>query len=156
MGATGLLAGGAAVAVTDATSRTQADAATTTTTPGWINVTSYGADPTGANDSAAAFNSAVKAVADAGGGVVYIPAGNYKVASTVTCTAVPVYFVGDGAWATIISFTGTGDCFRIYDSSTYLSRTKFGGGVVGITIDGSNAGAASTGLHVGDLLQRLT
>ena len=65
----------------------------------------------------------------------------------------PVYFVGDGAWATIVSFNGTGDCFRIYDSSTYSSRTKFAGGIVGITIDGSNAGAGSAGLHVGDLLQ---
>ena len=153
MGATGLLAGGAAIAITDATSKTQADAATTATTPAWVNVTSYGADPTGASDSAGAFNDAVTAVANAGGGVVYIPAGGYKIESTVTCTTVPVYFVGDGAWATIISFYGTGDCFRIYDSSTYSARTKFGGGIVGITIDGSNAGAGSTGLHVGDLLQ---
>ncbi len=152
MGMTGLFAGGAASAVVAATGNTQADAATTST-PGWVNVTSYGADPTGVTDSAGALNEAVTAVANAGGGVVYMPAGRYKIASTVTCTAVPVYFVGDGAWATIISFTGTGDCFRIYDSSTYLSRTKFGGGFVGITIDGSNAGPGSTGLHVGDLLQ---
>lgn len=55
----------------------------------------------------------------------------------------------------MISFTGTGDCFRVYDSSEYGTRTKFGGGFVGITIDGSNAGstAPSAGLHVGDLLQ---
>jgi hypothetical protein len=152
MGATGVLAGGAAVAVTDATSKTPADAAATTST-GWVNVTSYGADPTGASDCVDAFNEAVTAVAKAGGGVVYIPAGTYRIASTVTCTAVPVYFLGDGAWATIISFTGTGDCFRVYDSSTYLSRTKFGGGFAGMTIDGSKAGPGSTGLHVGDVLQ---
>jgi hypothetical protein len=152
MGATGLLASGAAVAVTEATGATPADAGTTTT-PAWINVTSYGADQTGAVDSTDAFNKAVTAAADAGGGVVYIPAGSYQIASTVTCTAVPVYFVGDGAWATIISFTGTGDCFYIYDSSTYHSRTKFAGGFVGITIDGSKAGPGSTGLHVGDVLQ---
>ena len=153
MGATGLLAGGAAVAITDATSKTQADAATTAATPAWVNVTSYGGDPTGASDSAGAFNDAVTAVANAGGGVVYVPAGSYTIKSTVTCTAVPVYFVGDGAWATIISFTGTGDCFRVYDSSTYGTRTKFAGGFIGITIDGTNAGAGSAGLHVGDLLQ---
>ena len=153
MGATGLLAGGATVAITDATSKTQADAATTATTPAWVNVTSYGADPTGASDSAGAFNDAVTAVANAGGGVVYIPAGGYKIESTVTCTAVPVYFVGDGAWATIVSFYGTGDCFRIYDDSTYGTRTKFAGGFIGITIDGTHSQGASTGLHVGDLLQ---
>src|SRR5262249_8713621 len=88
-----------------------------------------------------------------GGGVVYIPAGNYKVASTVTCTAVPVYFVGDGAWATTVLYYGSGDCFQIYDKSTYGSRTKFGGRFVGITIDGTHATGAATGLHVGDLLQ---
>ena len=132
--------------ITDVTSKSQAAAAVTPAaaagTPDWINVTSYGADPTGASDSTSAFENAIAAAASAGGGVVYIPAGTYKISSTLTCTTVPVYFVGDGAWATIISFTGTGDCFRIYDSSTYGTRTKFGGGVVGITIDGTNAGPA--------------
>jgi hypothetical protein len=50
-------------------------------------------------------------------------------------------------------YTGTGDCFRIYDSKTYGSRTKWAGGIAGITIDGTKAGAGSSGLHVGDLLQ---
>jgi Pectate lyase superfamily protein len=151
MGATGLLAGGVAVTITDVTSKTRADAATATT-PDWVNVTSYGADPTGASDSTSAFKSAIAAVASAGG-VIYIPAGTYTISSTLTCTTVPVYFVGDGAWATIISFTGTGGCFRIYDSSTYGSRTKFAGGIAGITIDGAKAGSGAAGLHVGDLLQ---
>jgi hypothetical protein len=154
MGATGLLAGGVAVAVTDATTKTAADAATTGT-PDWVDVTAIPnnpADPTGVNDSTSAFTAAIAAL-PSGGGVVYIPAGTYKISSTVKCTTVPVYFVGDGAWATTISFTGTGDCFYIYDSSTYGSRTKFGGGFVGITIDGTHAGANATGLHVGDLLQ---
>jgi hypothetical protein len=164
MGATGLLAGGVAVAVTDATTEAPADAATTatTTSPDWVNVTTIGttpADPTGANDSTAAFQAAIDSFTAntpsnaAGCGVVYIPAGNYKISSTLTCTTVPVYFVGDGAWATTILYSGSGDCFRIYDDSTYGSRTKFGGGIVGITIDGSGAAAGATGLHVGDLLQ---
>jgi hypothetical protein len=154
MGATGLLAGGAAVVISDATSETRADAATTSTaTPDWINVvlTTPAADPTGATDSTSAFKAAIAAAG--AGGVVYIPAGTYTISSTLTCTTVPVYFVGDGAWATIISFTGTGDCFRVYDSSTYGSRTKFAGGFTGITIDGAKAVGSATGLHVGDLLQ---
>lgn len=140
--------------------QTRASAATTSTaTPDWFNVTSTtysgGADPTGASDSTAAFASAISAAATAGGGVVYIPAGTYIISSTLTCTTTPVYFVGDGAWASTIKFTGSGDCLRIYDSSTYGSRTKFGGGIVGLTIDGSGAtsGVASTGVHLGDLLQ---
>ena len=52
MGATGLLAGGVAVTITDVTSNARAGAATATT-PDWVDVTSYGADPTGAGDSAA-------------------------------------------------------------------------------------------------------
>jgi hypothetical protein len=156
MGATGLLAGGAAVAVSDFAGGTQAaSAATSTATPAWINVASsaYGADPTGVSDSTTAFKNAISAAASAGGGVIYIPAGTYLISSTLTCTTVPVYFLGDGAWATVISFTGTGDCFRVYDSSTYGDRTKFAGGFSGITIDGTKAGAGSSGLHAGDLLQ---
>jgi len=153
-----LLAGGAvaAVGVGGIAAASPAEAATTATaTPDWINVASstYGADPTGVNDSTTPFKNAIAAAATAGGGVVYIPAGTYKITGTLTCTTVPVYFVGDGAWATIIEFSGTGDCFRIYDSSTYGSRKKFAGGIVGITIDGAGAGAGSSGVHVGDLLQ---
>jgi hypothetical protein len=185
LGATGLLASGAAVALVETIGNPQASGAVSTIpdtgTPDWVDVTSYGADPTGDSDSTAAFTSALEALASpspgttasptasptataspspatttgAGFGVIYIPAGTYKISRTLECTTVPVYFVGDGAWATTISFTGTGDCFRVYDSSDYGSRTKFGGGFAGITIDGTNAGATSpsTGLHVGDLLQ---
>lgn len=142
--------GGAGALV--ALGRTQADAATTgTATPDWINVATYGA--VSGSDSTTAFQDAIAAAATAGGGVVYIPAGTYTISSTLTCTTTPVYFVGDGAWATTIAFTGTGDCLRIYDSTTYGSRTKFGGGVIGLTIDGTGAGAGSSGVHVGDLLQ---
>jgi hypothetical protein len=155
-GAAGLLAGGAVVTAADVVGASPAAAAGTgTATPDWINVTSapYLADPTGSADSTAAFRSAIAAAASAGGGVVYIPAGTYVISSTLTCTAVPVYFVGDGAWASVISFTGTGDCLRVYDGSAYGSRTKKSGGVIGLTIDGAKAGPNSSGLHVGDLLQ---
>jgi hypothetical protein len=153
-GANGVLATGAVVAVADLAGASPASAAeTASNTPDWVNVTTVtpAADPTGATDSTAAFNAAVTAAGS--GGVVYIPAGTYKISSTVTCTAVPVYFVGDGAWASIVDYTGSGDCFRIYDPTTYGSRTKYAGGFIGITIDGSNAAAGATGLHVGDLLQ---
>jgi hypothetical protein len=152
LGVGGLLAGGVATVISDAVGQPQASAAVPGT-PDWVNVTTYGADPTGAADSTTAFENAISAVATAGGGVIYLPAGTYTISSTLTCTTVPAYFVGDGAWATTISFAGTGDCFRVYDGSTYGSRKKFGGGFVGITIDGTKAGAGSAGLHVGDLLQ---
>lgn len=43
-------------------------------------VTGYGADPGGATDSTAAIQAAINAAGAAGGGVVYLPAGTYKVA----------------------------------------------------------------------------
>src|SRR5690242_16205773 len=103
--AAGLLAGTGAVAIGSVTSRSQAVAATVDT-PGWINVVSHGADPTGAADSTSAIQDAVKALPSTGG-VVYLPAGTYKMSGTVTCTTVPAYFLGDGAWATVLKFTGT-------------------------------------------------
>ena len=120
--------------------------------PGWVSVVAYGGDPAGAADSTPAFQAAVSAL-PAGGGVIYLPAGTYLLSGTVTCTTVPTYFVGDGAWATIVKFTGTGDCFRVYDPTPYGSRLRHSGGFSGIMIDGLGAGPGSAGLHAGDLLQ---
>jgi hypothetical protein len=123
----------------------------------WFNAVSYGADSTGTDDSTAAIQDAINATVTAGGGVVYFPAGNYKVESGVTkdVAGTAVYLVGDGRWITNILFYGSGDCIRLYDTTTYADRTINGSGVIGITIDGSNASGsvASYGLHAGDILQ---
>lgn len=42
-------------------------------------VTGYSADPTGTNDSTVAIQNAINAAGNAGGGVVYLPAGTYKI-----------------------------------------------------------------------------
>jgi uncharacterized repeat protein (TIGR02543 family) len=44
-----------------------------------FDVTGYGADPTGATDSTDAIQSAINAAAAAGGGVVFLPAGEFRV-----------------------------------------------------------------------------
>jgi uncharacterized repeat protein (TIGR02543 family) len=44
-----------------------------------FNVTNYGADPTGTTDSTLAIQSAINAAAAAGGGVVFLPAGEFRV-----------------------------------------------------------------------------
>jgi hypothetical protein len=49
-----------------------------------VNVLDYGADPTAATDSQAAFQAAVNA---AGNGTVFVPNGNYKINTTVTLTS---------------------------------------------------------------------
>ncbi len=48
-----------------------------------INVLDYGADPTGASDSAAAFSAAMSAVASGAWGRVFVPRGTYQLASVV-------------------------------------------------------------------------
>lgn len=54
-------------------------------TTSWYNiVTMYGADPTGTADSTTAIQSAINAANTAGGGVVYVPAGTYKISSALT------------------------------------------------------------------------
>lgn len=147
--ATGFLAGAAAATVVSESPA----AAATTGTPDWINVvTAWNADPTGVADSTQAFKNAIDAL-PATGGVIYLPAGKYLISSTLTCTKVPAYFLGDGAWATTVAYSGSGDCFRVYDSSTYGTRQRFSGGFCGITIDGTAAKAGAAGLHAGDLLQ---
>ena len=63
------------------------------------------------------------------------------------------YLQGAGRWATTWSWQGTGDCFRAVDTSPYLARTVQGGGVSGLSVDGTSASAGSCALHFGDILQ---
>jgi hypothetical protein len=60
----------------------------------WVNITAYGADPTGANSSSAAINDAIAAL-PANGGVVYAPPGTYKLATTITVSK-SIRLLGDG------------------------------------------------------------
>lgn len=50
-------------------------------------VSGYGADPSGASDSTAAIQAAINAAGTAGGGVVWLPAGTYKVAPVGSSTS---------------------------------------------------------------------
>lgn len=122
---------------------------------GWYNIIGYGADPTGASDSTDAIQSAISDCSSSGGGIVYMPTGTYKVDSTISADLAnaAVYVVGEGNWATFIYYYGGGDCFRLYSSYDYESRTAYGSGIRGLTIDGTNASGSANGLHVGDLFR---
>lgn len=105
-----------------------------------------GADPTGAADSSAAFNAACAAVM-----IIRVPAGTYKLGSTVGPFTTGQFVICDPG--VTFSWTGTGDCFRWADTSTYNTRTTRGGGILGWpVIDGTSDGAGSAGLHAGDIL----
>jgi Pectate lyase superfamily protein len=119
----------------------------------WINVTTYGADPTGSSDSTTAIRQAIDAV-PASGGVVYFPAGNYLVTSTLTAVGQGIYLVGDGRWATTVSFqpTSAGTCLQAYSTNGF-DNPPYGGGLLGIAFDGTNAPAGSSLVSIGDLFE---
>ena len=127
--------------------------------PQWFNVRSilYGATGNGTTDDTAAIQAALTAAINAGAGTVYLPPGTYKTSSTITGnldgSAVAVW-ADPGA---VIEYYGSGDCLRIYDSSTYSSRSYAAtSGVFGfLVIDGthSSSSVASAGLHIGDIFQ---
>jgi hypothetical protein len=114
-----------------------------------------GADPTGAADSGAAFNAALAAAVAAGGGLVSIPAGIYKIITPISVNVnnTTVRIAGAGRWVTFLNMAATGDCLRMFDTSNFATRTNHGSGVTGITIDGTSAGIPSNGLRFGDIFQ---
>jgi hypothetical protein len=132
--ATGLLAGAGAMAAggvlarpqaasAATTSTTTSTAATATVTPDWINIAAapYNADPTGSSDSAAAVQAALSQVAANGGGVIYVPTGNFKLISALTYdSSAPLMITGDGPQASNFRMASTST------SITYLTITQTG------------------------------
>lgn len=75
-----------------------------------------GADPSGTNDSTAAFQAALNALAAAGGGLLYIPAGSYLITSTLTWTsASSLSIAGDGEDASQINRASATAPFHTFD-----------------------------------------
>lgn len=123
-----------------------------------LNVCSpdYGADPTGAADSAAAFQAAFDdANAAASGAVIYVPPGTYRLNGTVTAEITSgtksVIFQGAGMQATVLKYYGSGDCLRMLCSGWTGANYAQGSGIRDLTIDGASAAAGACGLHVGDI-----
>ncbi|HXN95987.1 MAG TPA: glycosyl hydrolase family 28-related protein [Candidatus Acidoferrales bacterium] len=93
-----------------------------------LNVLRYGADPSNVTDSLAAFNNAL-AVAAVNGGTVFVPAGTYKISSTLQWTSTKVYLAGVTQQVSILSFANsTGDLISIGDGVTapsYVGVSRF-------------------------------
>jgi hypothetical protein len=117
-----------------------------TATPDWINVTDY-----------ATIAKAVAAIPTTGG-VLYFPAGSYTIANTITLTVGngqgPIFVIGDGRDVSILNYTGTGACIHMLNAEFpghgFPGINTWGGGVLGLTIDGSGTTGQSSGLHIGD------
>jgi hypothetical protein len=88
---------------------------------GSISVTSKGADPTGAGDSTAAFNSAISSAG--AGGTVWIPEGTFKIPGHLVLNNVTIK--GAGMWRSTVVGAAPG-------------------------FYGNNAPAGSTGVHLAD------
>ena len=82
----------------------------------WVDVQTYGADPTNTTDSTSAFQSALNAVASAGGGVLYIPVGQYLITSTLAWTSGhSLMILGDGEDASVINRASATAPFHTFD-----------------------------------------
>lgn len=115
----------------------------------------YGADPTGVGFSDAAVAAAITAMGTAGG-LLTFGIGTYKLSSTKTLSYPGQGIHGQGAGATKIDWTGSGDCFRVWDSTVPTDGStspRNAGPITGFTIDGTNSSGsvASYALHIGDL-----
>lgn len=105
-----------------------------------FNVKTYGAAGNGTTDDTTPVNAAFSAASAAGGGIIYFPAGTYKITSTLTMV-LKTTVRGDGPAVSIINFTGTGDGLRL--SSTVNSSTAVNTQVIDIALhstNGSNTG----------------
>ncbi|HEY1673353.1 MAG TPA: hypothetical protein VGG50_11605 [Streptosporangiaceae bacterium] len=108
-------------------------------------------DTSGAKD-AVSIAAAVAAGQQLAPGTFYLVPGALVIAQP----SVPQYLRGSGIGSTIIKAVAgtTGDVVRMYNPTPNTgggSGGVFGGGVLGVTIDGTSAAAGSRGLHIGDM-----
>jgi hypothetical protein len=89
-----------------------------------FNVVTFGADPTGVGDSTAAVTAATAAADASGGGVVYFPAGTYRITSTILYPG-DITFRGAGTQATLLQYTGANFCFSQSTPGARIFNTRF-------------------------------
>ena len=106
-------------------------------------------DQTGAKDAAAV--SAAASVLPAAGGIIRLaPTGTWYIeCGQVSINASGVYIDASGC---TINAVGSGDMIRMYDNSTYSTRTVHGGGLLGCPFIISDGSAGQNGWHAGDIL----
>ena len=122
---------------------------------GIINVKSYGAVGNGVADDTAAIQAAIDAMEAAGGGIVFLPAGIYKVTVELTITHGCI-ITGCGTHSTIIHpATATQNTFHVQtdhavfisDLMIYSSDGEKTGGA-GIYIEGATAATENKGTKI--------
>ena len=106
--------------------------------PQWFNVRSsaYGATGNGTTDDTTAIQAAITAAHNAGGGVVYLPAGTYKLSSALTI-GTGVTLAGDGLQVTTLTQTSTSANGISVTSASAISDVT----LQGFTLTGPGSGS---------------
>ena len=121
-------------------------------------------DPTGVKD-AIAMNAAIAAMGTTSGTIIPMPGQWYWKPGGVSPVklATGQTLVIDGHWGAVINAVGgaSGDMLRMYNPSPQPGNYNgnafsLRSGIRGLIIDGTNAAAGSTGLHLGDLMNLQT
>lgn len=121
-----------------------------------FNVRAYGAKGNGTTDDTEAIKSAKEAASEAGGGIVYFPAGVYLVSSSIPVTTPGITFEGVGQAASVIMVANSylnGDVFAFSNLSSAdphnLGVTnQSGGGVRKLTITSSMNRTGGAAIHL--------
>jgi len=118
-----------------------------------VNVLDFGADPSGSADSTAAIQAAIDSITT---GIVYLPAGSYKITNTVSANKSSINIVGAGTDATYLVATAALDGLTAIEinngswndaTNTYTSSgTSIGSSSIqDLTLNGA-ATSGSTGI----------
>lgn len=115
-----------------------------------IYVDAYGADPTGATDSTAAFVAAQTA----GGSGAYeliLGVGNYTLGTSdnLNIFGPSQGMIGQGAAHTAITYIGNSTCVQAFDST--FNDSVIGGRFDGFTLSGYSAGGSAIGMSWGNM-----
>lgn len=120
---------------------------------GQFSVLDYGAAGNSVADDTAEIQAAIDAAEAAGGGVVYIPRGTYRISSSLVNDSQKVKIVGAGIGQTIIKPVGTASPFNAFT----FQGTGLGSALGPLTTDFISGDKVAdltnaSGLAVGDLL----
>ena len=114
-----------------------------------VYVDAFNPDPTGVTSSDAAILAALAALGSSPGFLIF-GTGTYKFSTSLELIKPGQRIVGQGRGATFLSYQGAGRAMLIRPD-VFSSATQ-GGGVVGLTLEGTGAEPSTDGIEFGDLI----